>query len=311
MTIDYAKIGVNQIREMIVEDSNGLITAEDAANIKPKSKLVACHQALVDKTEQEAEFEDTVLVPPETIGKMQVKFVENEDLEVEAIPLRTSPDWPEYVMSQFEDNELVEDKNGKRNPNIVGLRRLTNLLVGDVIESGPSQIWPSTDPNGPGRATVLYKVIISNPNDEWTREFSATASSWHGNTDDEFAVHPEAIAETRAEGRALRKALGIANVSAEELTNKNTEEIVESYVERTNEEVSDDLIQDAQKGVITTMCNRLGIDIMKFINSGNGKYQYINDIPRTKAVAMIKKLNHFQSSENGSANIPEEIKIGD
>ena len=103
----------------------------------------------------------------------------------------------------------------------------------------------------------------------------------------------------------------ISNVSAEELTSKNTEEVIESYVDRLNDTADDTLIQDAQKNVITTLCTRLGIDIMKFINSGNGKYQYINDVPRTKAVAMIKKLNHFQSKENGSANIPEEIKIGD
>jgi hydrogenase maturation factor len=57
------------------------------------------------------------------------------------------------------------------------------------------------------------------------------------------------------------------------------------------------------------MCERLGIDSTKFINSGSKKYNDIVEISRQTAANMIKRLNAYQSSENGSVSIPKDILV--
>ena len=119
-------------------------------------------------------------------------------------PTYGSKEWNEFVMSQFENNELIDG-----NPICAGLRRVAEELLGDIISSGPSEVYPSTDPNGPGRATVVYQVVFNWMNSGEVRTYSEVADVWHGNTDDLFCAHPVATASTRAEGRALRKALKV------------------------------------------------------------------------------------------------------
>ena len=65
-----------------------------------------------------------------------------------------SPEWDAYVMSQFEPNELIDGY-----PNVAGLRRVAELLLGPILESGPSQVFPVVG-NGAGRATVVYAVTF-------------------------------------------------------------------------------------------------------------------------------------------------------
>jgi len=87
-----------------------------------------------------------------------------------------------------------------------------------------------------------------------------------------FAVFPESIAETRAEGRALRRALRINVVCADELTKKDTAAIVQQQKvskPTTGEWEEESPITDQQINTIQLMCNRLGIDVTKFINSGS------------------------------------------
>src|SRR5690606_27810229 len=104
----------------------------------------------------------------------------------------------------FEPKELIDG-----NPNCAALRRVSELVLGDIVSSGPSQVFPATDPNGPGRATVVFEVIFDWGNTGNFRTFKEVADCWHGNTDDLFCAHPVATASTRAEGRVLRKALKV------------------------------------------------------------------------------------------------------
>ena len=48
-------------------------------------------------------------------------------------PDQLSPEWHDYVMGQFQDYELVEI-NGEKYPNCYGLRRVVELLIGDIVE---------------------------------------------------------------------------------------------------------------------------------------------------------------------------------
>ena len=228
----------------------------------------------------------------------EITIEENE----EERPSIFSDEWNEYVMAHFKSNELIDG-----NPICAGLRRVAELLLGDIIESGPEQVFPATDNNGPGRATVVFKVVFNWMNSDSIRTFKEVADVWHGNTDDLFCAHPVATASTRAEGRALRKALKLRCLAAEELAKKDIVDIVQQTVKQaptSGEYESNKSISSQQVQFIDNRCNQLDIDVVKFINIGENVYDSINDITKDSAKKMIKVLNTYQ---NGT-NIPDKVK---
>lgn len=212
-------------------------------------------------------------------------------------------EWNEFVMSQFESNELIDG-----NPICAGLRRVAEELLGDIISSGPSEVYPSTDPNGPGRATVVYQVVFNWMNSGEVRTYSEVADVWHGNTDDLFCAHPAATASTRAEGRALRKALKVRCLAAEELAKKDIVSIVRDSVRvegsTDGEWDAEDGISVAQVNFIDNKCKQLDINVIEFINSGENTYSGVEEISKKTASAMLGRLNQYQ---NGQTAIPEDI----
>ena len=125
-----------------------------------------------------------------------------EEEAIETTPVYGSQEWHDYIMKKFEKRELIDG-----NPTCAGLRRVAEDVLGSIIVSRPSQVFPSTDNNGPGRATVVFEVVFDWMDSGQMRTFSDVADVWHGNTDDLFCAHPVATASTRAEGRALRLSL--------------------------------------------------------------------------------------------------------
>jgi hypothetical protein len=237
--------------------------------------------------------------------------VEGEEKEVgttDAVqgttPLYGSQEWHDWVMAKFEPGELFDG-----NPTCAGLRRVAEEILGSIIVSRPSQVFPSTDPNGPGRATVVFEVVIDWQDSGRMRTFSDVADVWHGNTDDLFCAHPVATASTRAEGRALRKALKLRCVTAEEITRKkDVESIVRSAVASSRpvdgEWNGDDNITEPQIKFIDSKCKQLNIDVMGFINSGESTFDTIDQVSKLKASKMLGELNKYQ---NKSKQIPDEI----
>jgi hypothetical protein len=219
-------------------------------------------------------------------------------------PVYGSKEWNEFVMSKFERHELID-----KNPICAGLRRVAEELLGDIISSGPSEVYPSNDPNGPGRATVVYQVVFNWMNSGELRTYSEVADVWHGNTDDLFCAHPVATASTRAEGRALRKALKVRCLAAEELAKKDIVSIVRESVKvegATDGEWNDsDGISAAQVNFIDRKCEQLDINVMEFVNSGENTYSGIEDVSKQTASAMLGRLNQYQ---NGQSNLPDSIK---
>ncbi len=219
------------------------------------------------------------------------------------VPEYGSQEWNEYVMGHFRKDELIDG-----NPICAGLRRVAGLLLGEVIESGPDQVFPATDGNGPGRATVVYQVAINWMNSGQLRVFKEVADVWHGNTDDLFCAHPVATASTRAEGRALRKALGVRCLAAEELARKDIVSIVQQSVQKDNptdgEWAEDSKISASQINFIDNKCRQLDINVIGFINSGEGEYGSINEVEKKKASAMLGVLNKYQTK---ATEIPETI----
>ena len=174
-------------------------------------------------------------------------------------------------------------------------------MLGSIIESGPEQVFPSTDSNKPGRATVVYKVVFDWMNTGFLKTYKEVADVWHGNTDDLFCAHPVATASTRAEGRALRKALKIRALAAEELAKKDIVSIVQATTADWNPE---DTISNQQVTFINNKCKQLDIDVRKFVNMGSAQYESINDVTRNTAQKMLRQLNDYQ--QKGS--IPEQVQ---
>lgn len=235
------------------------------------------------------------------------KVVTQEDIEELSVPVYGSDEWDSYVMGQFKEDELIDGA-----PLCHGLRRVARNLLGQIVYSGPTSVNPATDVNGPGRATVVYQVTFLWA-DGTTRVFADVADVWHGNTDDMFCVFPSATASTRAEARALRKALAIKKVSAEELTRKDARTSigpVKMETPTTGESKPTDTITENQENCIDKMCSKLNVNIGKLADLvGAAKYvdnKLVGVISKSKASEIITKLNKFQ--QEGIESIPKELK---
>ena len=218
-----------------------------------------------------------------------------ESVGEENRPSMFSDEWNDFVMAHFHRNELIDG-----NPICAGLRRVGEFLLGDIVESGPEQVFPAMDGSSPDRATVVFKVVFNWMNSGQQRVYKEVADVWHGNTDYLFCAHPVATASTRAEGRALRKALKLRCLAAEELAKKDIVSIVQESVKKSptsGEYEVDQSVSTQQVQFIDTKCKQLDIDVMLFINMGSGDYANIGQVTRDSAKKMIKFLNGYQNGE--------------
>ncbi|MAR66720.1 MAG: hypothetical protein CL833_05645 [Crocinitomicaceae bacterium] len=212
-------------------------------------------------------------------------------------PSITDPEWNDYVMSLFTKKEMYDG-----NPLVAGLRRVAELVLGTIVYSGPTQVFPPQRDDHHGRATVVFTVEFENG-----MKFSEVADCWEGNTDDMFCAYAIATASTRAEGRALRKALRIRAVAAEEMTKKDTAKIVRdlSAQKDTSDGGYDDSsrMSDAQYNFIDVKCRQLGINgaiLFKTIFSVDNNRK----ISKKVASDIIDRLNEYQRDKS---TIPEEV----
>jgi hypothetical protein len=220
------------------------------------------------------------------------------DKIVVCIPKRTSPEWNDYVLSLFEENEMFEGR-----PLCAGLRRVAELVMGPIMISRPTQVFPPKESDGVGRATVVWEVVF-----ETGHLFSDVADCWEGNTDDAFCVFNTATAATRAEGRALRKALGLKTVAAEEMTNKNTTSVAKelSIKKNTSTEGEYDESQrmtDAQANFIDVKAKQLDINVAAFFKQVFS-INVNRKIDKRQASAAIERLNEYQQDKTLIPTIP-------
>jgi hypothetical protein len=238
----------------------------------------------------ESIFEEVVLSSPSNTNT-SVKDVVMSD-----VPSMLSPEWHDYAMTLFTESEMVDG-----HPLVAGLRRVAELVLGPIMFSGPTQVFPVQREDHHGRATVIFSVEFANG-----MRYAEVADSWEGNTDDMFCAFAVAIASTRAEARALRKALKIKGVAAEELTKKDTAKIVRdiSNTKTASEGEYDDQsrMSDAQYNFIDVKCKQLNIDGEKlFARFGvdSGK-----KVSKKIASEIIDSLNDYQRDKS---SIPQDI----
>ena len=211
-------------------------------------------------------------------------------------PDPTSPEWNDYVLSLFEKNEMYDGR-----PLCHGLRRVAELLLGRIVSSRPTKIFAPQGGNEIGRATVVWELVFKDGS-----LFSDVADCWEGNTDDAFCVFNTATAATRAEGRALRKALRLRTVAAEEMTSKDTATVARS-LSQTKSVVGEEFDENRkmtpnQANLLNKMGCQYNIDLTKMFRLR------LNENPARLTVNAasdgIKLLQKYQAD---TSTIPDEI----
>jgi hypothetical protein len=266
---------VEQIREELI--SLGLNRIE-ANNIKGKENLLRKLEELRVAQESEDMLNDAEVVDDDV---QEIQTVQNNEGEEEPIPSWSDRNWSDYVLSHLHEDEKI-----KGHPKADSLRRLTELLIGDVVGVDTEVVQcPSMD-NG-GRATVVVTVDVMLKHTGVLYRTSGAADVYPGNTEQLFAKFPVATAETRAEGRAYRKMLRLQNViAAEELVNED--------------EIYDpgDKITVQQITLIDNLCSssKLNIDVEKLLEKNGIKVENLDKLSKSKAQDVCKIISSYQAT---------------
>lgn len=207
-----------------------------------------------------------------------------------------SVEWTDYVLSL-----LTEDEKIKGNPTTDGLRRIFELALDCYLIESTSETTQVPSVDNDKRATVVHKLcfILKDPGipeESKYRSVSGAADVYWGNCDKIYRNHPVAVAETRAEGRALRRALKLRKVvAAEEIAEEIEDHIDGNSVSK---------ITSNQINFIDVLGKRLNINITQLVDSLAFNSTDIYNISYDNAVVIIRKLSEFQ--QNSSA-LPENL----
>jgi hypothetical protein len=235
--------------------------------------------------------------------KSNTKDEELEELEFESntkddvdspdtIHSPTDKDWNDFVLSQFTDDEKFHN-----NPTLNGLRRLTELLIGEIISITTNIVQvPSNDNSYRASAICSIKLLCR---DDIIKQFDGAGDAFEGNVNNVFSKYLISMAESRSECRCLRRALRLKNVAAEELSD------TEMVVETTNSIDNNTNITENQINFIDILCKRLNINVQKYILSQYPNMKKINELTYQNSLDVQKQLSEFQQA---TESIPETIK---
>jgi hypothetical protein len=208
-------------------------------------------------------------------------------------PSFNSPEWNDYVLSLFTNEELVDG-----NPTVDGLRRVTELVLGKIISTSVDIVQAPSMSNG-NCCVLKYRINIvpDNIDIKETLSYEAAADCSSNNCDARFAVFATAVAETRAEGRVLRKALRLRKVIAAE----------EAVAVPHEDSLSDGRITQTQIKFIEVLSQRNDINIVKYLSAAKD-FKFtgrLEDIPYKSAVTVIAHLSEMQRN---NASISPKFK---
>lgn len=216
-----------------------------------------------------------------------------EEIEnTETPPAWYSEEWNDYVMRQFSNDEL---ENG--NPVRDGLQRVAERLIGPIANREIISFVAASKENY-GEATVHIRLTFVVQNETHalygqrvTEDGIANVSST--NTPAPFNFHQPGSAASKAEAQALRKALRLRRIiSADEVTPEDAL----GY----NAFVPDVAITQEHINILDLLCRKLNINLLEFINVGEAKYVYVEQVPGGVAQRMIQFLGEVQSGHKTS-----------
>lgn len=203
--------------------------------------------------------------------------------------------WTDYVLDLLTDDEKISG-----NPTTDGLRRIFEIALNCAVIDSTSEVCQSPDPNNGQRATVIHSLTYVLNDSELdtsikTRTVNGAADVYWGNCDKIFRNHPVAVAETRAEGRALRRGLKLRKVVAAEELADEIEDIDGHTVSK---------ISTNQVNFVDVLSKRLNINIFKLLESLDISFDNVYNIRHEEAVNLIRELNTYQQNTD---SIPSTI----
>ena len=214
----------------------------------------------------------------EIVGNVVQDKTESVQNQKAPYPSDYDQEWSEFLLDQLADNELI---NGA--PTVDGLRRITERFFGEILHSRTQVLEHPTSQNNQ-RCTLCHSIGIKKYRTGEKIVIDGCVDVLYHKTPYPFKDHLIATADTRAEGKALRRALKIRVVTAEELQNEDEQEILSSG----------ELANDQQILAINQLCKRLDISISSLVTGEYNKVNKINEVRKLEARLLINKLSEFQ-----------------
>jgi hypothetical protein len=177
---------------------------------------------------------------------------------------RRETDWEAELL---EDEKGIHKESGKPVVYLRGLQRLAEVAG---IKSSSCQILTPS----PKMVQAVYSVSFEDGT-SWVGASDCSAN----NTDAPWLHHPTAVAESRAEARVLRKALGIRILSSEEIGMQG----FESVEANPGQSAADSVVR-----AIESLCKTKNVDIIQVIE------EVIEDPERA---LKITELRHLTATE--------------
>ena len=204
----------------------------------------------------------------------------------EQIPLMTSPEWTNYVLSKFEPDELYEDS-----PKVDGLWRVTELLLGEISNYSITVIESPSEKNG-FCSTVQCRITIERHGDNKILISSGVGDCNPRNADSTYGRFASSFAETRAKGRALRTMLRLRNIVAHEEKDGENPEILDGLEEP---------ITVVQQESIDVLCHKMDLNLVRLCvavaNDVGFKITNFRTISKAVAAKILQRLNTYQKDK--------------
>jgi hypothetical protein len=218
--------------------------------------------------------------------------------ESTAVPSPHDLEWTDYVLTLLSDDEKIAG-----NPTTDGLRRIFEVALNCRLMSSTSTVAQSPSPDNEKRATVVHSLTYRlNPDKPDPEGFNiqtvdGSADVYWGNCDKIYRNHPVAVAETRAEGRALRRALKLRKVvAAEEIS---------STIEDDPDGDTVSKITSNQINFIDVIAKRIDINPLRVVASLGIEEKNIKNIDYSHGISIIRELSKLQQNLD---TIPSELK---
>lgn len=206
-------------------------------------------------------------------------------------------DWTDFVLQQLSEDEKIQG-----NPTTDGLRRVFEKVMNCTVIQADSNLVQAPEPSNEKRASVVHSITWYDLNDDVPeackfKTVSGSADVYWGNCDKVYRNHPVAVAETRAEGRALRRAMRLRKVvAAEELSEHIEDDISADNVTK---------ITNNQINFIDVLAKRLDINVIELIKVLNINETNIKSILHQDALSIIRELSSYQQKID---DIPINVK---
>jgi hypothetical protein len=206
-------------------------------------------------------------------------------------------DWTDHVLGLLSEDEKISG-----NPTTDGLRRIFEKALNCRVLASVSDVVQTPEPNNEKRATVVHSItylLNEGARDQPelnTVTINGAADVFWGNCDKVYRNYPVAVAETRAEGRALRRALKLRKVVAAEELAKDIEDHPDqdSVTKITNNQIN----------FIDVMAKRLNINVSKLLESNALESKNIYALSHDDAVTVIRLLSKHQQN---ITEIPDDL----